>query len=544
MGQQCSVDRCSMQQQQQTTDPPAQSGTPQQQKQNHSGPGTYGPTDDPYSTPSRSTSISCGSRSTGRYSAPRPDVSGLADPTYFKALESATTCEWCLRPLEPSSVLGRVFSTPSKNRRNCCECGGVFCIACTEYKKPVPERGFKRPVAVCYLCYNKSPTKNGARRYGSTNRSIVSSVDNDSFVSALRARGASGSLTMGSNFSNFSSALTSSTAGHDESDDPHTRTVAHTTPTTGLTPSASTTNMNVAVVPAETPPASVAIPAVTSPSASVAATASAACGGTLRSFKIMILGKQNEAKCIASQALLGLHQHRRVSNVVTASHASSSVMTSVDFPFGRSKVTICDADDNENCVRAYCTAVSGVMVVLDGDDDDSVPHALRLLAVLKSTLSERGVWPVPVACVAFRTYTPRGGRAVLRHADELVTEYGATLFHIREEVERRDDTVMSEIRGLFHRHLINVWQRTYGLSWHPSLHPVVPRAYQRAFLASVYVMHEMLVKNGVAKSKNVAALVMVLLSYVALPALDCGMVQLALAKKNKKKDASSKKIGR
>eukprot|EP00759_Apiculatamorpha_spiralis_P052736 PhF_6_TR5988/c0_g1_i1/m.8643 len=61
---------------------------------------------------------------------------------HWKADNSSNYCEICLSKF-----------TMNKRRHHCRSCGGLFCNKCSDYKKPVPTRGYDQPVRVCMPCY-------------------------------------------------------------------------------------------------------------------------------------------------------------------------------------------------------------------------------------------------------------------------------------------------------------------------------------------------------------------------------------------------------
>ena len=88
-------------------------------------------------------------------SVPSKSVGGwVADriaPNYWRPNCDITNCHSCDRRLD----------APDQKIHHCRACGEGFCNECSDYKRPVPERGWgpEEPVRVCRDCYGPLATK-------------------------------------------------------------------------------------------------------------------------------------------------------------------------------------------------------------------------------------------------------------------------------------------------------------------------------------------------------------------------------------------------
>ena len=88
-------------------------------------------------------------------SAPSKSVGGwLADkiaPNYWRPNSDITNCRLCDRRLDVAD----------QKIHHCRACGEGFCGDCSDYKRPVPERGWgaEEQVRVCRDCYGPLATK-------------------------------------------------------------------------------------------------------------------------------------------------------------------------------------------------------------------------------------------------------------------------------------------------------------------------------------------------------------------------------------------------
>ena len=88
-------------------------------------------------------------------SVPSKSVSGwLADriaPSYWRPNADITNCHLCDRRLDVAS----------QKIHHCRACGQGFCHECSDFKRPVPERGWdpEEPVRVCRDCFGPLATK-------------------------------------------------------------------------------------------------------------------------------------------------------------------------------------------------------------------------------------------------------------------------------------------------------------------------------------------------------------------------------------------------
>jgi len=88
-------------------------------------------------------------------SVPSKSVSGwLADriaPSYWRPNADITNCHLCDRRLDVAS----------QKIHHCRACGEGFCHECSDFKRPVPERGWdpEEPVRVCRDCFGPLATK-------------------------------------------------------------------------------------------------------------------------------------------------------------------------------------------------------------------------------------------------------------------------------------------------------------------------------------------------------------------------------------------------
>eukprot|EP00759_Apiculatamorpha_spiralis_P039233 PhF_6_TR38109/c0_g1_i1/m.56875 len=281
-----------------------------------------------------------------------------APPLYFQNAAAAKGCSWCQKQFSLFAV-----------RKNCYDCGQVFCEECTQYTKPLAHRGFDRPVCVCFLCFNKSPTY-AMKRKGSFQQHIVS-YDPGACYSGNNSFANNNSInnTITPPVKNLSMVSSSNPKG----------VVAEA-------PGSSNNSQCSGGAPHR------ADPSATTPSIPM---------------KVLVFGSSQRNRHMLWLAAKSISPTYGGAILVDAP-GSTSVTTLarplvMERPFGKCKVTVTVADGMMGRdLVAYVTGVTGVLVVVDANDVESMSYALTQLETLRPHLhspSGEGIGFVAVYCV-------------------------------------------------------------------------------------------------------------------------------------------------